>query len=55
VGQGKEGKRRRAHVWPEFLLCSGQADVGRLPEAFHSALGGHLSHLRGVDKGQPPT
>ena len=43
-GQGKEGEGRIAHVQPEFLLCSGQADAGGLPDTFHSALGGHLSH-----------
>ena len=43
-GQEKEGEVGIAHTRPEFLLCSGQADVGRLPDAFHSALGGHLSH-----------
>jgi hypothetical protein len=42
-GQGKVGKGG-ACVWPEFLLCSGQVDVGGLPDAFHSAPGGHLSH-----------
>jgi hypothetical protein len=28
----------------QFFLCSGQADMGGLPDAFYSALGGHLSH-----------
>jgi hypothetical protein len=42
--QGKEGRGRIAHVQPEFLLDLGQADAGGLPDAFHSALGGHLSH-----------
>ena len=40
-GQGKEGEGRIAHVWPEFLLCSGQADLGGLPDAFHSDPGGN--------------
>ena len=56
MGAGEGGVGRIAHIWPEFLLCSGQADVGGLPDAFHSALGGHLSHWphsTGVDKGQP--
>ena len=44
-GRGKKGKGRIANVWPEFPLCSGQADSGGLPDAaFHSALGGHLRH-----------
>ena len=43
-GAGEEGEGRIAHVWPEFLLCSGQADMGGLPDTFHSAPGGHLSH-----------
>ena len=42
--EGKERERRIAHVWPEFHLCSGQADMGGLPDAFHSVPGGHLSH-----------
>jgi hypothetical protein len=33
-GQGNRG--RIAHFWPEFLLYSGQADLGGLPDAFHS-------------------
>ena len=32
-----------AHVQPEFLLCSGQVDMGGLPDAFYSAAGGHLA------------
>jgi hypothetical protein len=39
-GMGKKRGGRIAHIRPEFLLCSGQADVGRMPEAFHSVLGG---------------
>jgi hypothetical protein len=42
-GLGEEGGGRIAHVLPDFHLCSGQADVGGLPDAFHSAPGGHLS------------
>jgi hypothetical protein len=33
-----------AHVQSEFLLCSGQADAGGLPDTFYLAPGGHLSH-----------
>jgi hypothetical protein len=43
-GEGEEGGGRIAHVRPEFLLCSREADVGGLPDTFHLALGGHLSH-----------
>jgi hypothetical protein len=43
-GVGERGEGRIAHVWPEFLLCSGQAEAGGLPDAFHSAPGGHLSN-----------
>jgi hypothetical protein len=42
-GYRGRGGRGRAHIWPEFL-CSGQGDSGRLPDTFHLALGGHLSH-----------
>ena len=42
--RGKRGKGRIAHVRPEFLLCSGQVAVEGLPDSFHWALGGHLSH-----------
>jgi hypothetical protein len=35
---------RIAHVWPELFLCSGQAGMAGLPDAFHSDPGGHLSH-----------
>jgi hypothetical protein len=38
------GRRGGSHIWPEFLLCSGQADTAGLSDAFHSAPGGHLSH-----------
>ena len=39
------GERRggRTHILPEFYLCSRQAKAGRLPDAFHSALGLHPS------------
>ena len=55
---GKRG-RERAHVRPE-LLCSGQAEVGGLSNAFHSAewASKPLTPLDGegvVNKGQPPT
>jgi hypothetical protein len=43
-GLGKKEEGRIAHIWPEFLLCSEQADVEGLPNAFYSAPGGHLSH-----------
>jgi hypothetical protein len=36
------GGRERVRIWPEFL-CSGQADAGGLPDAFHAAPGGHLA------------
>jgi hypothetical protein len=41
---------------PEFHLSSGQADTGGLPDAFHSAPGGHPSlwpTRQGMDKGLP--
>ena len=41
VGRGR-GERERAHLPPEFL-CSGQAFVGGLVDAFHAAPGGHLA------------
>ena len=41
---GKGRKERIANVWPEFLLCSGQADREGLLDAFHYAVGGHLSN-----------
>jgi hypothetical protein len=40
---GNEGGWKIAHIKPEFLLCSGQAEAEGLPDAFHSARGGHLS------------
>jgi hypothetical protein len=39
---GGEREGEICHVQPEFL-CFGQADVGRLPGAFHMALGGDPS------------
>ena len=42
VGCRGTGGRVRARDRPEFL-CSGQADTGGLPDAFHSAPGGHLA------------
>jgi hypothetical protein len=42
-GPGEEVGGRISHVWPEFHLCPGQADAGGLPDAFHSAPGGHPS------------
>jgi hypothetical protein len=33
----RRGGRETASVWPEFL-CSGQAEAGGLPDAFHLAL-----------------
>jgi hypothetical protein len=50
-GVGEGGGKEKARIWPEFLLCSGQADAGGLPDAFHYTPGGHLSHgtdLKGV-------
>jgi hypothetical protein len=32
---GREGEGRIALALPEFLLCSGKADTGGLPDAFH--------------------
>jgi hypothetical protein len=43
-GAGEEGGREDSMHQPEFLLCSGQVDVGGLPDTFHSAPGAHLSH-----------
>ena len=37
-GEGGEG---RTQVPPEFHLCFGQADLGGLPDTFHSAPGPH--------------
>jgi hypothetical protein len=45
MGPGREGRGRIAHGQPELHLCSGQADEGGLPDAFHSAPGGHLYWL----------
>jgi hypothetical protein len=42
--RGRKGKGRIAHFQPDFFLCSGQADLGGLPDAFHWAPRGHLSH-----------
>jgi hypothetical protein len=37
-GMGKEEEEGRiAHVWPESLMCSEQADTRELPDAFYSA------------------
>ena len=44
MGLGDLGKEGETHIWPE-LRSSEQVDTGGLPEAFHSATGGHLSHL----------
>jgi hypothetical protein len=33
--RGRRGEGRIAHIWPEFLLCSGQEDAGELPDTFH--------------------
>ena len=42
--KGPRGRgEKKTHAPPEFYLCSGQAEVGALPESFHSAPGGHLS------------
>lgn len=53
-GQGKGERGWIAHIGPEFLLCSGQADTGGLPDAFHLALGGHLSHSMEGGQGAAP-
>jgi hypothetical protein len=45
--RGKRWGGRIAHVQPEFLLCSGQADVGGLQDTFHLAPG------RGWARGSP--
>ena len=39
---GEKWGRKICHVRPEFL-CSGQAEAGGLPDAFHLAPGGHLA------------
>ena len=52
---GRKGEGRIAHVWPEFLLCSGQADSGGLPDTFHSAprwASKPLTHSAGGGGGQ---
>ena len=57
-GRGEEGGGRIAHVWPEFHLCSGQAEVGRLPDTFHSARVGIQASDpfdRGWTRGSPET
>jgi hypothetical protein len=43
-GCGGRRGRKKSLSRPEFRLCSGQADAGGLSDAFHLALGGHLSH-----------
>ena len=40
-GWGEGGGRTQ--VLPEFHLCSGQAEMGGLPDAFHSAPSGYPS------------
>jgi hypothetical protein len=42
VGVGERGEWERTRVPPEFR-CSGQADEGGLPHAFHTAPGGCLA------------
>ena len=42
--RGQRKGRGIAHARPEFLLCTEQADTRELLDAFHLALGGHLSH-----------
>ena len=57
-GPEKEGGGTIAHVWPEFHLCSGQAEVGRLPDTFHSARVGIQASDpfdRGWTRGSPET
>ena len=39
AGEGRVG--RIAHIWPEFLLCSGQADLGELLTLTASLLPSH--------------
>jgi hypothetical protein len=52
---GEEGEG--THDPPEFYLCSGQADVGGLPDSFHSAPSRHPrlwpTLTQGVDRGSP--
>ena len=38
---GEGGLRRIAHIWPEFLLCSGQSDLGELLTLTASLLPSH--------------
>jgi hypothetical protein len=44
--RGLRGRAGRMidHIQPEYHLCSGKADTGELPDVFHLALGGCLSH-----------
>jgi hypothetical protein len=42
--RGRKWGGRIACARLEFLLCSEKVDMEGLPDAFHSALGGHLSH-----------
>jgi hypothetical protein len=42
-GLGERAGREDSPRLAEFHLYSGQADMGGLPNAFHSALGGHSS------------
>ena len=44
TNRGQRKGRGIAHARPEFLLCTEQADTRELLDAFHLALGGHLSH-----------
>jgi hypothetical protein len=41
IGLWMWGNTETPHIQPEFL-CSGQADVGGLQDAFLLVLGGHL-------------
>ena len=41
--RSRDEEEWRTHLPPEFHLWSRQADVEGLPDAFHSALGGHPS------------
>jgi hypothetical protein len=51
-GRGKKERGRLASSGPEFLLCSGQVDLGGLPDAFHSAPGGYNNKpLTPLDRG----
>jgi hypothetical protein len=44
IVDGEGGAREDSPHPARVLLCSGQADMGGLQDAFHPAPGGNLSH-----------